>query len=156
MSDLLPCRFCGAECHVETFSSPLVKATTWICSNNRYFGGTCEDQRAYLYAQAWQDAMKSKDLPQGDERLLALLNEAESKLGDEQAINRCLSEQLDYVNELVRSKPDDVRESVARAIFIARSWQTAAVGDWDDADESERENYRKLADAAITAIGSQP
>ena len=54
--ELLPCRACGKPCRIEMFDGPMLKATLWLCSSNRTFGGDgCSDKNAYLSAEAWND-----------------------------------------------------------------------------------------------------
>jgi hypothetical protein len=50
--------------------------------------------------------------------------------------------------------PTDEIERVARAISIARSWQTTrlTIGDWDDRDEDEKAPFIAMARAAIAAL----
>ncbi len=53
IDNLAPCRECGAPCRVEEFDGELAKATLWLCSQHKMFGGTCPSVTAYLTAEAW-------------------------------------------------------------------------------------------------------
>lgn len=59
MSELLPCRKCGAACRVEVFGPNKAIETpmpVWICANSIRFGATC-DESTYLSEAAWNIRM---------------------------------------------------------------------------------------------------
>jgi hypothetical protein len=54
MSELKPCRSCGASCKIEPIKNEHFQGNIWICSRHaRIGGGSCESD-IYLTREAWQ------------------------------------------------------------------------------------------------------
>ena len=53
MTELKPCRACGAPCRVETFKSETISASLWLCSDASVFGGKCPETDGYISEEAW-------------------------------------------------------------------------------------------------------
>jgi hypothetical protein len=56
LSELKPCRACGAPCRVETFGGGIHVTPTdlWLCSKHSFFGGDCPSDVSYFNASLSQ------------------------------------------------------------------------------------------------------
>jgi len=117
MSDLKPCRSCGAPCKIEPIANEHFTGNIWICSKSARMGGTC-DADVHLTRESWQDRPEDRTMQVDGEKLITLINLLADMQEHQTKAQYCLMKATLLLYDLVGAPPNPavelLRERVPR------------------------------------------